>query len=192
MKNSQTSKSWKHARSRASSGFTIIEAVVATSVFAFAAVSIVGVYLAVQRLNQASATLQALQQNGRFVTEDITKIVRNGQIDYASYPGSLVSEPSTGDLYLIDRDGVHLHIFQSGTVLVIGKTGFGSSNLTGAEVKVLNFKAFVWPSTDPFAGGSVLQQPTVTVYLQLQGNVYPRDQTLFSIQTTAVTRQYPK
>lgn len=177
---------------RRQGGFTLMEAIVAVSVFAIAATSIVGVYLSVQRLNQASAALQALQQNGRFMTEDITKVVRNGQVDYARYGGGGVPQPATPHLYLLDRDRVQIDIYQSGNNLVLDKLGVGSTNFSGTEVAIKNFQVYVSPAANPFAGGAVKEQPTVTLYLDLESNINARDKTRYVLQTTVATRQYPQ
>lgn len=166
-----------------------MEAIVAVSVFAVSAVSIMGVYLSVQKLNQQSSSLQALQQNGRFITEDLTKVVRNGEIDYARY-GSSVPQPSTNDLYLRDRDGVQIRIYRQEDFLIIEKLGIGSSNFTGTEVKVLDFLVYIWPATNPFPGGT--EQPTVSVYLNLESNINQRDKIRLPFQITAATKQYPE
>lgn len=173
-------------------GFSLIEAVVSVSVFAVVVTSIVGVYLSVQRLNQQSTALQVLQQNGRFLSEDLTKLVRNGQIDYARYLGQTITQPTTNNLYLLDRDGVPVNIFKSGDSLLVTKGGSSYSSLTGNEVRVLDFKAFVWPSTDPFAGGSVAEQPTVTLYVDLESNINRRDPVRVPFEITVSTRQYPE
>lgn len=170
-------------------GFTLIEAVVAVSVFAVATTSIVGVYLAVQRLTAQSAALQAVQQNGRFITEDLTKTIRNGQIDYARYGGS-IPQPATTNLYLLDRDGVPIRIFQSGNDLILDRAGVGSTNFTSREVRVRDFKVYIWPAVNPFPGGA--EQPTATVFLELESNINPRDKLRVPFQTTAATRQYPE
>ncbi|MDP3993973.1 MAG: prepilin-type N-terminal cleavage/methylation domain-containing protein [Candidatus Doudnabacteria bacterium] len=173
-------------------GFTLIEAVVATSLFAIAMTSIVGIYLSVQRLNQTSAAMQALQQNGRFILEDLTKTIRNGQIDYARYPSQTVPQPYTGELYLIDNDGSFIRIFRQGDELRIDKGGGVTSAFSGREVKVLDFRVYIWPSRNPFGGGGAQEQPTATVFLNLQANIGPRITTRIPFQTTVATRQYPE
>jgi len=170
-------------------GFTLIEAIVSVSVFAIAMTSIIGVFVAVQRLNAESISLQALQQNGRFVMEDLTKIIRNGRIDYGAY-ASGVPQPQAGVLNLINQDNENIGIFKQGEELIISKAGVGSSALTGGEVRVLDFKVYIWPATDPFPAGS--EQPTVTVFLDLESNINPRDRVRIPFQTTAATRQYPE
>lgn len=175
---------------RSHRGFTLIEAVVSVSVFALVIVSIIGVYLAVQRLNQQSAAMQILEQNARFIAEDITKFVRNGQIDYSRYSGSVAPQPYTTDLFLLDRDNVRLHIYKSGTNLILDKSGAGTANFTGSDLRVLDFKAFIWPAADPIPGGS--EQPAVTVYMDMETDVNSLAKARFPFQITVATRQYQK
>lgn len=169
-------------------GFTLIEAVVATTVFAVAMTSMVGVYVSVQRLNSQSSSLQALQQNARFINEDLTKTINNGQIDYARY-GS-VPQPFATDLYLRDKDQVQIRIYRSGNDLMVDKAGVGTAWLTGREVRVLNFQVYIWPATNPFPGGT--EHPTVTLYLDMENNLNRRDRTRLKFQTTMATREYPE
>ena len=165
----------------------------AVGVFAVAITGILGVYLSVQRLNRASASLQALQQNGRFILEDISKIVRNGRIDYARYPGGQVPEPATANLYLLDVEGTPVFIRRSGESLLVDRGG-GTSTYHGREVRVLNFRAYVWPPTNPFtvAPPGPNEQPTVTVFLELESNVFATDRNQAFFQTTVATREYPQ
>ena len=69
-------------------GFTLIEAVVATSVFAFLVTSILGVYMATVQLDSETRAQRAVAQNARFIMEFLAKEIRNGTIDYASYSGN--------------------------------------------------------------------------------------------------------
>ncbi|TSA45721.1 prepilin-type N-terminal cleavage/methylation domain-containing protein [bacterium] len=178
----------KRYRGRAlQSGFTLIETIVSVSLFASAMTGIAGVYLSVQRLNQVNTSMQAIHQNGQFILEDLTKIIRNGAVDYARY-GASVPQPSSPHLYLLDQNGVQVDVYQSGANLVINKTGAGSTNYNGQEVTVLIFKAYIWPATNPFPGGT--EQPTVTIFLNLQANVNGRDKSVIPFQTTVATRQY--
>src|SRR3989344_5248443 len=64
-------------------GFTLIEAVVATSVFSFIIVSILGVYLSTTQLDRKSRSQRAVAQNARFIMEYMAKEIRNGNIDYS-------------------------------------------------------------------------------------------------------------
>lgn len=175
-------------------GFTLIEALVAAGVFVIAMMSITGIYVSVQRLNQRSAALQAIGQDARFVQEDLTKLIANGTVDYSQYPGRTVPQPSTNQLWVLDKDGIQVRVFRSGNILRIRKGPAGNTtDYTGSNVRVLNFRVFITPATDPFpvGGGSPREQPTVTVFLDLEANLGARDRVRQSFQTTAATRQYP-
>lgn len=172
------------------SGFTLIEAVVSVSIFAMAMTSIVGVYLSVQKLNQASASLNALQQNARFISEDLSKLIRNGEIDYSRYPSGTAPQPEAADLYLVDQAGSQIRIYLQNETLFLDKLGIGSANFTSREVAVKDFKVYITPVANPFPGGN--DQPTATVYLDLESNVNPRDKTRARFQVTLTTRQYPE
>ncbi len=185
---------------RRQSGFTVIEALVSATIFAVASVSITGVYISVQRLNQASRSLVAVQQNGRYMMEDIAKIVRNGQVDYARYASlesnGRVPQASAQYLYLLDRDGTQVRIvYNAGNQNVTIQKGVSAvTNYVGNEVKVLDFRAFVWPDTAPF---SILasrpdEQPTVTIFVSLESNQNPRYIERAQMQTTVATRQYSR
>lgn len=178
------------------SGFTIIEMVVSVSVFAIAVTSMVGVYISVQRLNAESASMNIVQQTGRIILEDLTKIVRNGQIDYASYVSNYgasgAPQPSVDTLYLINELGENVEISKSANNLLLTKNGTTSSRMNANEVDILDFNVYVWPATDPFSGGSTREQPTVTIFLELQSDINDRDVVTVPFQTTASTRQYPE
>lgn len=168
-------------------GFTLLESLVATTVFAISIVSMIGVYLSVQRLNQQSASLQALQQNGRFIMEDLSKTIRNGAIDYANY-GATIVQPSVSLLYLLDQEGKKITVRKVGDNLTLERVGIGTSNYNSREVRVLSFSAFVWPDSNPIPAGN--EQPTVTIYLELESNINPKVVLRLPMQTTITTRQY--
>lgn len=173
-------------------GFTLIEALVATTLFAVTMASIVGVYLSVQRLNQTSAAVQTLQENGRFLIENLTKMIRNGEIDYARYGGG-VDQPSDNFLDIVDEDGLPVEIrYTPPAELVIDRGALGSSSYLGNEVTVKNFKVYIWPQTNPFPKtvSSPKHQPTITIYFNLESNINARDKISMPFQTTIATRQY--
>ena len=179
-------------------GFTLLESIVATAVFAVAMTSIAGVFLSLQRIYGTNSSLQALQQNARFVSEDITKTIRNGRIDYDSYSCSIfpntVCQPYVADLYLRDTDNLLHRIYKpDGEEYLQVVKILGTSQLTGSEVRVLNFRVYIWPPCDPsgfICGFLYDEQPTVTVFFELESNLNSRDKIRMPFQITAATRQY--
>src|SRR5690348_2135634 len=99
-------------RLRKHKGFTLIEAVVATAVFAFIASSIIGVYIATLQLNRKSRAERNVANNANYIMSFLAKEIRNGTITYASYPSGVV--PQNPDLYLENQADEAEHIFLSG------------------------------------------------------------------------------
>lgn len=170
------------------SGFTLIEALTSATIFAITMTSIVGVYISVQRLNQTSAAVQSVQENGRFLIEDLTKMIRNGAIDYSRY-GATVPQPHTTNLYILDQNGEQVAItYDSFNGLVINRGSLGSSVYSSNEVSITDFKAYIWPETNPIPLGT--HQPTLTIYFNIRSNINTRDIINIPFQTTVATRQY--
>jgi Tfp pilus assembly protein PilW len=174
------------------SGFTLIEAVVAASVFAFVVVSLLGVYMSNLRLDSRSRAQRAISDNARFIMEFLAKEVRNGRIDYtAAACGGVVT--STSDLCLVNQDGESEHIYGAGTDLAINK-GSGTSNLNSTNVKITKLAFLVAPSHDPLTPSSKAsgynEQPHVTVILEIT-STSNRDPVKLNIQSTLSENYYP-
>ncbi|MBI4049498.1 MAG: hypothetical protein HY395_01625 [Candidatus Doudnabacteria bacterium] len=177
-------------------GFTLIEAVVASSVFVFVVSSIVGVYLSTLQLDNKTRSERTLQQNVRFIMEYLAKSVRNGSVDYASYPGgdaSLVSD----QLWFSNISNEREYIYLSGTNLVLEKTSgvvTQTTNLNSSNVQVANLKFFVTPAKDPLTSAKTYnQQPNVVVVLELTTSYGSRENetSRINLQTTLSSREYP-
>jgi type II secretory pathway pseudopilin PulG len=168
-------------------GFTLIEAVVSTGVFAFVVASSFGVYLSVVRLDAKSRTERSVQQNARFIMDYFSKELRNGSIDYdrtnnittLSFTNQLDEETTiqwdatNQDLKLIKQQG--------------------TTNLNSTDVNVKDVKFVVRPSINPFVlANNVHIQPHVIIVLTLESanTKYPEITTM-SIQSTFSVRDYP-
>jgi Tfp pilus assembly protein PilW len=170
-------------------GFTIIEAVVATGVFAVVVSSSLGVYLATVRLDSKSRAERTVQQNARFIMDFIAKEVRNGSINYAG-------SNDTDTLSIINQQNEPVVINWNGASdpnLSITKTGVGSTILNSNEVRITNAAFYVYPGADPFVlSNDVHVQPHVTVILKLEStNASIQEGAEMSIQSTFAVRQYP-
>ena len=178
-------------------GFTLIEAVVATAVFAFVFSSIVGVYLSAIRLDRKTRAQRAITQNARFILEFLTKEIRNGEIDYARYGGSI--PVGNTHLYLINQAGESEDIYLSNVGcpsatpcnLVLSKNS-STSNLNTQTVKLTSFNFYIKPAGDPYAGLAYNEQPRVTITMSLlsQGQTFT-DTAKIDLETTVTSRNYP-
>ncbi len=171
-------------------GFTLIEAVVATAVFAFVISSIIGVYLSVLKLDRKARAQRAVYDNGRFIMEFLSKEVRNGLIDYATYGGTIPSNP---DLYIKNQSNEVERFYLSGTNLSLSKNA-AVTNLNSGGVKVTKLTFLIAPTVNPYTPAKASnQQPHVTVVLELTSNygVNAADQAKINIQDTFSMRIYP-
>lgn len=173
-------------------GFTLIEAVVATAVFAFVIVSVLGVYLATLQLDSRTRAQRAVTQNARFIMEYLAKEVRNGRVDYGAYSGGNAS--NINELFIRNQLDESERIFISNQNLILAKGG-DSTNLNSSEVKVSDVKFIVSPLVEPYTPAKNANvQPHVTVIMKLSANLGNRqqDQSAINLQSTFSTRYYPQ
>ena len=195
-------KNLKFKIKNSQAAFTLIEAVVATSVFAFVIVSILGVYLSTLQLDRKFRAQRVVAENARFIMSFLAKEVRNGSISYASYasyPGGLTENTCFSglgpcqDLYIQNQSNVVERIFFNGTDLVLTKNG-ASTNLNSAAVRVTNARFAIQPRGDPYTFAKTYnEQPHVTIVLQLTSSFGAGgpDTAVFDLETTFTTRDYP-
>lgn len=173
------------------SGFTLIEAVVSTAVFAFVIVSILGVYMSTIQLDRKGRSQRAVSQNARYIMEFLAKEIRNGKINYASYPSGIV--PANPDLYLENQSNIIERLYLSGTNMVLDKGG-ATTNMNSVSVKVTTLKFYIKPAGDPYTPAKTYnEQPHVTVVLGLTSNFgnNPKDIIVLNLQDTFAVRNYP-
>jgi hypothetical protein len=107
----------RNLRSKKQTGFTLIEAIVATALFAFVVTSVLGVYMSVLRLDTRTRALRAVADDGRFIMDFLAKEIRNGRIAYEDYTNNLTCKTSCGatysptDLYIVNQNDEHERIY---------------------------------------------------------------------------------
>jgi prepilin-type N-terminal cleavage/methylation domain-containing protein len=175
------------------SGFTLIEALVATALFSVVVGSIMGVYLSTFQLDRRTRAERSINQNARYILEFLAKEVHNGSISYSSYPGGLIG--ASQDLWITNQALETEQFRLTGTDLVLTK-GASSTNMNSAGVRVTNLHFYIAPDGDPYTASSVANglnvQPHVTVVLELTSNYgdKPGDMAKFNYQNTFSTRVY--
>jgi len=83
-----------HARLR-SAGFTLVEMLVATSLFSVIILTATDIFIRVQRAERQAAVLEKTQDIVRFFLTRISQEVQSGSIDYDYYGSSLQNDPYT-------------------------------------------------------------------------------------------------
>ena len=145
------------------SGFTLIEMLVAISLFAAVVAISAGAYLAIMKAQLKSINMKKVQEDSRYASETIGREFRMGEVDY-SYYGEEVPSP-TSTLVLINSRGTEIK-FRLVSERLEKKVGDGSFiPLTQENIKVTDLKFYISPLTDPFVEGGPNIQPRVTICL---------------------------
>lgn len=182
---------------QASLGFTLIEAIVSVAVFAMTLTAVVGSFLAVLRIDQKGRAARTVEQNARFISEYLTREIRNGYINYGTsplnYSGSSVPQSVASDLRLINNAGEHTRVYLSNGVLYLEKNGIGTTNLSGQDVTISNLGFYIYPAQDPYNGGGTAVHPRVTFVFTITSNTTTRtiDQSRITIESSVSSRDFP-
>jgi type II secretory pathway pseudopilin PulG len=185
-------------------GFTLIEAIVATALFAMVVSAIIGVYLSTIQLDRKVRAQRLVNQNARFIIDFLGKEIRNGTIDYSAFtPTDNCSVAGACiDLHIKNQANEAEHFYASHSNcsssnpcdLVLVKNGGTATNLNPAAVKVTKLKFFVQPLGDPFTTARTYNtQPHVTVALELTATTGANvsDKSTINLQSTFTSRIYP-
>ena len=169
-----------------SPGFSVMEAVVATTVFAIAISGIVGAFVAIMRLDAKSRSIRLVEQNARFISEFLIREIRNGELDFSSngYGGNIGGSGKTSVLYLVNREGDSESLTKSGNNIQLTKAG-SSTSLSGSDITVSRLDFYIRPTTPG-------DQALVTFVYVLTSNAgsRPQDQATLTIQSSAAVRDY--
>ncbi|HLD28560.1 MAG TPA: prepilin-type N-terminal cleavage/methylation domain-containing protein [Patescibacteria group bacterium] len=181
------------------SGFTLVEILVAISVFAIASVVIAGIFLNITGLQQNTASTQRLQNDARYILEKIAREVRSREIDYP------LSNPQTYVYFRKDELGGYLYVcFDSANnnlKYYVSPTGDSTNCIVSGEpinasdVKVNNVQFYVQPTAEDQWGEvpATNIQPRVTILLELENrNINERYKEVLTVQTTVSSKLYKK
>ncbi len=97
-----------------SQGFTLIEIIVAVSIFALMTLATVEIMLMVMRIQKTITRIQAIQDNARFSLELITKEMRTG-IEYeANTPASTICTNNGSEIHFLSTSGRRVYYLDPG------------------------------------------------------------------------------
>ena len=186
-------------------GFTLIEMMVAVSLFATLGLIMTDLFLIFNRAQRRTQAAAAVQSDARVMLAQITDLIRSGQIDYSQYNPS-VTNPTT-QLFLIDSQGRNVLIRKSDTVfantkcpnaastpcLEISVNGGPFSAMTSKRLKVIGTAFYIDPPQSPTvqSGGvyTYNRQPRVTLTIGMQGvSLQVPEQATTFVQTTITSR----
>ena len=189
-------------------GFTLVEVLVALSIFSIVITIASDFFISFQRTQRATEALQGVSSSARQVMERIVAEVAEHQVDYASYPSATAPLPAQS-LVLKDDEGNRIFFRQEDSEIcpdaagspcaAMSLNGEEWSALTprGVRVRALNF--YISPSRDPFFFDTATNayaadaQPIVTVVLDMEGDGIPgASQSRVTLQTAVESRVYKR
>lgn len=192
-------------------GFTLLEMVVAVSIFSIAVLVLMQIFLATAKSQQKSSAILRVQAEARYAMEVISRQIRSGYLDYDYYAGPLVLVDSdsngisdaVANLALRDLNNDQIIFSRSNENCPVDvdnciKMNFAGviQNLSGKGLEIENLEFYISPITDPFipdfdpATGS---QPKVTIAMAIKsiGSRPEQIATVF-LQTTVSSRYYKR
>lgn len=187
-------------------GFTLIEMLVAVSIFAIASSAATDLYISSNRAQRSVRSREKLQNEARVAMEYLAREGRAGVVDYASYGGTV---PMGGDeLKLIDREG-NPESFKlssdagecspSSHPCLLVCDALDCSPLTSKNIFVDELKFYIMPLADPFLFDVVTGayaadlSPRVTIFLKMhtESNL-PEERAELTAQTSIASRVYKR
>ncbi len=169
---------------KSAQGFTLIEIVVSTTIFAVVLTMMLTLFNYTLKINRRAEALRQATQGARNFTEFLIKEIRNGRIDYGPPPTGLppagtcptsYNNSFQGDtkLGLININEEQECVYLSGTNLMlvkkIGTEEFPEQRLNPPGVSIIGLKFYVRPPTNPYDTTNPPQmQPLVTMLIKFQ------------------------
>ena len=167
-------------------GFTIIELLVAISIFIAMILSITEIFAKVNEGQRHAIAAQNIQESMRYAFEVIAKEIRMAKPDSA---GSCVG---VGNLYLENADGTTLKFlnyhdecvtyYLNGNTLMVDR----NTNIASASPLAIKISNLIFSSVN--IGGIV--QPRVTIKMDIEAIGKIVDQQKTTLQTTISSRYY--
>lgn len=182
---------YNKTRIKRNRGFTLVELMVAVTIFSVVMVISMGSIIGVFDANQKSKTLRSVMDNLNIAMESMTRTIRFGTNYHCGTSLPLTVPLDCGgagnsDLTVRAQNGAQTsYSLVNGRIMrTIGANTYG---LTSPDVTIttLNFRVFGAP---PYAGGTNLLQPQVIIVVSGYVGTKATTQSTFTLQTTVSQR----
>jgi prepilin-type N-terminal cleavage/methylation domain-containing protein len=175
-------------------GFTLIEMIVASVIFAIVITVYMGVYLATIRANSKMIAMQKTQNEIRYIIESLAREIRLGAINYDYYEAYFhgAIENPTQILALKDNLGNDLYFQVSDNTFQTSYDAITWANITTSNIQIDKMDFYIVPTLNPFTNELVplRKQPGVIIYLDARYNEKGIMDGRIRLQTFITTRQY--
>lgn len=183
----------KSKKLKAQKGFTLIEIIVAISVFTFIMFISTGSILSILDANRKSQNTRTVLDNLNYSVEAMTRSIRFGSnyhCDISTGSISSVRDCTTGgsSIAVLDSNGARvIYRLNNGAIEKSANSGASYSKLTSADVTITNITFYVIGST-PYSSESSHYQPRVIIVISGFAGVKASSKTSFTIETTVSQR----
>lgn len=177
-------------------GFTLVELMVAISLFAVIMVLSMGSIFSVFNANKKSQTLRAVMDNLNFTLEAMTRTIRFGSNYHCDATTGVISVPrdcagGADSFSILDSGGHQVTYKLSGTRIARTVDGGSDYYLTSGDVTIQKLKFYVYGSTLYSNGGDLYQPQVIMVVGGYAGSsTKPSAQSTFTLQTTVSQRSF--
>ncbi len=183
-------------------GFTLMEIVVATTLFATVLTLMLSLFTYTLKINRRTEALRQVSQGMRNFTEFVVKEVRNGQIDYSDTIAACAGTYQTATGYtdfikLVTTSGEQICLKWTNATdgrMFLYKNGIAVQTINPANMKITVAKFHVRPVCNPkttcYSGDYPGIQPFVTIVMQFQVTLPSGETRTVPYQTTISTDQY--
>lgn len=183
-------------------GFTLMEIVVSTTIFATVLTLMLSLFNFTLKINRRTEALRQTTQGMRTFTEYIVKEIRNGQIDYSNVIAQCSGNYDTASGYttflgVVNSSGQQECFDWSGVqtkLLYLYKNGVAAQTINPANFSVDLVKFYVRPTCDPetqcYSGEYPAIQPFVTIVMQFTVTLPSGEIRTIPYQTSVSTDQY--
>ncbi|MFA6593716.1 MAG: prepilin-type N-terminal cleavage/methylation domain-containing protein [Candidatus Buchananbacteria bacterium] len=181
-------------------GFTLVEMLITAGLFAITSILVGGVFINVNNLQQQTANMEKLQNDGRYMVEKMGREIRGRELDYeATLPSAegkvdrlVFKEDEAGEIWQLayDAEDFSAKIF----ITTVNPNNTVSASLNASDVGVKNLQFIVSPVFNPYDDDTLndyVYQPEITVLMTLYNkNTSSRHYKELRLQTTISSKVY--
>lgn len=150
-------------------GYTLLEMLVATSIFVIVAMASLAIYQATLKAGRETVALTRIQQDAQLIMQVLAKKIRTSQVDYsyANYSPAIVNPVE--ELALIDQVGDGYVFKKNNGALSVSVNGGVFKDIAAANVVINNLQFFINPTTNPFISLDTppISYPYVTIAMTI-------------------------
>jgi len=175
-------------------GFTLIEILVTIGIFAIAMMVASAIFINVSNLQQQTANLAQLQNEGRYIIEKVAKEIRGRELDYNEMNINLESGSTDKLLFKPDEYGEIYEIAydnetKSIEITIADDSGSKVARLNSESVAVDQFQFILTPAEAPGDEPSVQSRVTLLLAISNRDGLEKYRKSL-SLQTTISSKIY--